>query len=227
MISPGSFFDFLWKVLILISLASTFVFGALVLSQSFLKSVSGRFFKAWTRASLVGFFLIITVMSLFVVTLDKGLQLGCFNDFTKTAGILGLTRILAAGWGAIGVTLLSKDILQYRSFKKHLEKNIVADKNGYKVVSDEFAPLTVGFIESQIFIPKALEERPEPLRYILAHEFAHVKNQDGLWSLLALLCLRLCWFNPAAWLFFKAHNLSVEMATDEEVVAKLPAGQRD
>ena len=219
MINPGSFFDFLWKVLIIVTLTSTFVFGALVISQSFLKTISGRYFKACTRASLVSFFAIVVVLAASVLLLDKGLQLQCFNHFTESQGILGLTRILAGVWAIVGVVLLTKDLLQFRLFKKTLSANVLKSHSGYQVVTNDYAPLTVGFLESQIIIPENLENSKEHLSYILAHESVHVKNRDGVWSLLALMCLRLCWFNPAAWFFFKAHSLSVEMATDEEVVS--------
>lgn len=217
--NPGAVFDFLWKVLIIVTLTSTFVLGAVVLSQNFLKSVSGRYFKACSRGSLFSFFAIVVSLAVSTLLLDQGLQLQCFSHFTQSQGVLGLTRILAGVWGVVGVGLLIKDLLQFRLFKKVLSRNVVQDRGTYKVVKNHYAPLTVGFLQGQIIVPECLENSPDYLRHILAHESVHVKNRDGLWSLIALVCLRLCWFNPAAWFFFKAHSLSVEMATDEEVVS--------
>lgn len=59
---------------------------------------------------------------------------------------------------------------------------------------------------------------PEQLKYVLAHERMHVEMRDGFWSLLALVALRLAWFNPIAYLFSRSRVLAVEMATDEAVV---------
>ncbi|WP_374078235.1 M56 family metallopeptidase [Bdellovibrio bacteriovorus] len=212
--------DFTWKFLVLVSLSSTFIFGAFVFAQGLLKKVSGKYFKLWSQASLVAFLSTMTLFAGLLLTLDKDLQAQCFKHFADAQGTMGLTRILAGTWLLTVIGLFAKEILQYRAFQQKVLDNVLREAEGYHVVTDKFSPLTFGFLKYTIVIPEYLTQNTDHLQYILAHERTHIANRDGFWNLLSLLCLRVCWFNPLVWVFAKARVLAVEMATDEQTISQ-------
>lgn len=218
--SFASALDFTWKLLVLVSLSSTFIFGAFVLAQGLLRKVSGRYFKLWSQASLVAFLSVVALFSGLLLTLDKDLQLECFRHFADSQGTMGLTRILAGTWLLTVMILLAKEVIHFRAFRKRLSQSVLREADGYHVVGDEFSPLTFGFLKYVIVIPEYLTQNKDHLQYILSHEKTHVLNRDGLWNLLSLLCLRVCWFNPLVWVFAKSRTLAVEMATDEQTITQ-------
>lgn len=216
----ASALDFTWKLLVLVSLSSTFIFGAFVLVQRFLKKVSGKYFKLWSQASLTAFLSAIALFSGLLLTLDKDLQLQCFRHFADSQGTMGLTRILAGTWLLTVIILLAKEVVQYKAFRKKVSQSVLREAEGYHVVANEFSPLTFGFLKYTIVIPEYLTLNKDHLQYILSHEKTHVANRDGLWNLLSLLCLRVCWFNPLVWIFARTRTLAVEMATDEQTITQ-------
>ena len=79
------------------------------------------------------------------------------------------------------------------------------------------SPATFGTI---ILLPADAPTWPvERLDAVLAHERAHVRNLDGLWSWLAQLHVAIFWFNPmAGWLRQRLEALA-ETTSDDAVVA--------
>lgn len=88
------------------------------------------------------------------------------------------------------------------------------------LVSDKITtPLTYGIIKPKIILPKAMDYSNElQMRYILAHEFIHIKRFDALWKLLQIIALCIHWFNPMAWILYLLMNRDLEIACDEKVV---------
>lgn len=81
------------------------------------------------------------------------------------------------------------------------------------------APLTYGIVRPVIVLPKTMDYTDGPqIRYILAHEYAHITRFDTLikWLLAAALCLH--WFNPLVWIMYILANRDLELACDETVV---------
>lgn len=58
---------------------------------------------------------------------------------------------------------------------------------------------------------------------VLAHEFAHLRRGDPLWSLTAELALAALWFFPPAWLAMPRFRLDQELACDAAVLRSAPA----
>lgn len=79
------------------------------------------------------------------------------------------------------------------------------------------SPATFGNV---ILLPaEALSWPAGRLDAVLAHERAHVRNRDGLWSWLAQLHVAIFWFNPmAGWLRQRLESLA-ETTSDDAVVA--------
>src|SRR5699024_12353840 len=57
---------------------------------------------------------------------------------------------------------------------------------------------------------------------VLAHEFAHLRRGDPMWSLLAELVLAALWFFPPAWLAMSRFHLDQELACDAAVLRREP-----
>jgi beta-lactamase regulating signal transducer with metallopeptidase domain len=90
--------------------------------------------------------------------------------------------------------------------------------------SDRIAsPLTYGVMRPVILLPKNLDfHDTEALRFVLTHEWIHIKRNDVL--LKGLLAFGLCihWFNPIVWLMAILAARDIELACDEAVLRHLP-----
>lgn len=81
-------------------------------------------------------------------------------------------------------------------------------------------PIVCGWRRPMILLPESAREWPEQrLRWVIAHELAHVRRGD-LWiqSIGQFLCA-LHWFNPFAWGLTRVMNREREIAADEWAVA--------
>ncbi|MFZ5965612.1 MAG: M56 family metallopeptidase [Bacillota bacterium] len=88
------------------------------------------------------------------------------------------------------------------------------------LVSDKVTtPLTYGILKPKIILPKSMDYSNETqIRYILAHEFIHIKRFDALWKLLLTMALCFHWFNPMVWVLYILMNRDLEIACDEKVI---------
>ncbi|MCL2361767.1 MAG: M56 family metallopeptidase [Defluviitaleaceae bacterium] len=80
-------------------------------------------------------------------------------------------------------------------------------------------PMTYGIFKPVILFPKNTDwQNKANLRYVLAHELAHIRQFDILtkWLLAAVLCIH--WFNPMVWVMYVLANRDIEAACDETVV---------
>jgi bla regulator protein BlaR1 len=81
------------------------------------------------------------------------------------------------------------------------------------------APLTYGIFRPVVLLPKTTDWTDETsLRYILTHEYVHIRRFDILlkWLLAASLCVH--WFNPFVWVMYVLANRDIELSCDETVV---------
>lgn len=86
------------------------------------------------------------------------------------------------------------------------------------------SPLLLGLFRPAVYLHPGLAEEDKP--YVLAHELAHWRQGDLLWSPLRGLALALHWFNPLAWLCLSLSRLDGELACDEGAAVSLGAGRR-
>ncbi len=77
-----------------------------------------------------------------------------------------------------------------------------------------------------IYLPMELAKDETKLRHILAHETAHYRHKDFIWSFIRLLCLVLNWYNPFVWLASAAVKEDCELACDEAAIRKLGEEER-
>lgn len=87
------------------------------------------------------------------------------------------------------------------------------------------APLTYGILRPVILLPKSAElNDTETLRYVLTHEWVHIRRFDGLLKLALTAALCVYWFNPLVWVMVLLANRDIELACDEAVL-KLLGGE--
>ena len=95
------------------------------------------------------------------------------------------------------------------------------NKNVEIVVSPNInEPVSIGVIHRKILIPD-YEYSEKELYYILAHEFAHLKNHDLIVQLLANILCSVYWWNPLAHWLRKGLEKSFELRCDQVVIQDL------
>ncbi len=85
------------------------------------------------------------------------------------------------------------------------------------------APMLAGLFRSRLLLPEDAPQGDE-LRYTLIHELTHYKRRDIWLKTLALLANIVHWFNPFMWYMVHLVERDTELACDEAVLRRLPAG---
>lgn len=81
------------------------------------------------------------------------------------------------------------------------------------------APLTYGVFHPVVLFPKKIDWMDETkLRYILTHEFTHIRHLDTLAKLVLTTAVCVHWFNPFVWVMYVLANRDIELSCDETVV---------
>ena len=81
------------------------------------------------------------------------------------------------------------------------------------------SPATLGILRPRIVFPQQMDmDDGRLIRYILVHEYFHIRRFDMLWKLLALCAVCVHWFNPLAWVMLFLLNRDLELSCDEMVL---------
>jgi len=81
------------------------------------------------------------------------------------------------------------------------------------------SPASIGILRPRIIFPQEMDVDNEQLiRYILVHEYIHIRRFDTLWKLLALCAVCVHWFNPLVWVMLVLLNRDLELSCDEMVL---------
>ena len=96
----------------------------------------------------------------------------------------------------------------------------------YLVAEGLPSPCLFGLLRPAIYLTPAAVETPERLRHVLAHETAHARHGDALWSLIRCLCLTVYWFDPLVWAAAAASKTDCELACDEAALRSLGPEER-
>lgn len=118
----------------------------------------------------------------------------------------------------------------YREFQSSLpiENDIAAgwlcgrrSKRNIKIRQSDLisSPLTYGILKPVILMPKQTDwKNKEQLKYVLMHEYTHIKRFDALTKLILISALCIHWFNPFVWVMYILFNRDIELSCDELVV---------
>ena len=81
------------------------------------------------------------------------------------------------------------------------------------------SPLTYGILHPVILLPKKLDRNDQvALKYVLTHEYVHIRRFDAITKILfaAVLCIH--WFNPLVWGMYVLANRDTELSCDAWVI---------
>jgi bla regulator protein BlaR1 len=83
-------------------------------------------------------------------------------------------------------------------------------------------PLTYGIFRPVVLLPKNTDWTDEmKLRYVLAHEYTHIRRFDTLTKLVLTTAVCVHWFNPLVWVMYVLANRDIELPCNETVVRTL------
>lgn len=83
------------------------------------------------------------------------------------------------------------------------------------------SPLSFGVLRPVILLPKKTDwTDEEALRYVLEHEFVHIRRFDSVGKLLLIAAACVHWFNPLVWAMYVLANRDLELSCDETVLRR-------
>ena len=81
------------------------------------------------------------------------------------------------------------------------------------------APLTYGIFQPVILVSHQTDWSDEKhLKYVLAHEYVHIRRFDIVTKVFLTVALCIHWFNPFVWAMYILANRDIELSCDEAVV---------
>ena len=81
------------------------------------------------------------------------------------------------------------------------------------------SPASIGILRPRIIFPQGMDlDNEQMVRYILVHEYVHIRRFDTLWKLLALCAACVHWFNPLVWALYVLANRDLELSCDQRVM---------
>ncbi len=84
------------------------------------------------------------------------------------------------------------------------------------------APLTYGILRPVILLPNNYEKiDPDDLKFVLAHEYVHIRRFDAVFKILLTAAVCVHWFNPLVWAMYVIANKDIEISCDEAVITIL------
>lgn len=149
---------------------------------------------------------------------------------TANTSVSAVTAVWIIGLSACVLFFLMTHLCCLRDYKTALPidsefvmKWIHEHPTKRKVVirqSDKIAaPLTYGILRPVVLLPKTMDWTDETsMRYILTHEYMHIRWFDILWKWLLAAALCVHWFNPFIWVMYVLANRDIELSCDETVV---------
>lgn len=138
----------------------------------------------------------------------------------------GTAAIVALLWAAGVAGFVVWQAVRYRAFRRRVLALAQGEQRigSVRVVESAGAdgPLAFGVIDRVIAFPHGFDDLydGQERALALAHEMGHHARGDLIANWLALLVLALHWFNPVAWIAFRAFRADQEMANDAGVLAR-------
>lgn len=154
---------------------------------------------------------------------------------------LSLRQLLGSLWmtgsGVMAVVFAVSYLRSIREFRMSLpvENRFLLEWQGEhsrrKIEVRQFdrihTPLTYGILRPVILLPKeALDQDEDTLRFILTHEYVHIRRFDCVTKLLMAAALCLHWYNPLVWAMYLLFNRDLELSCDETVLGLLGRSRR-
>ncbi|MCD7770585.1 MAG: M56 family metallopeptidase [Oscillospiraceae bacterium] len=157
-----------------------------------------------------------------------------FEDVVATAEASNQADVLRIIWltGAIlcAIILTTLYILNIRRFKRseNLESDFISSfQSSNKLrrtvtvrLSDKTTtPLTYGIIHPVILLPMGMDlSDQKQLKYVLMHEYIHIRKLDNLLKGISSLAVCIHWFNPLVWVMNRFLSRDIELRCDEALL---------
>ncbi len=195
------------------------------------------FFRMWIPIGIAGKYSLMSLISQFAtktVVVYQGYQtLSISNSVMAADSYFPITykedllkdifHIASGIWMVGAVAMLIVVFVLYYVTIKELRDAIRDHDNIY--FSDKItSPAVYGIIRPKIILPHNYIHKD--LKYIIAHEQAHINRLDNLWRILAFISVAIHWFNPFSWLFLKHFLEETELACDERVLKKFGESEK-
>ncbi|WP_256703662.1 MULTISPECIES: M56 family metallopeptidase [Paenibacillus] len=114
--------------------------------------------------------------------------------------------------------LVTNEFVEEWTTQHRLKRRIQIRQSPYVV-----SPLTYGIFKPVILMPMTTNWNDhQRLKYILTHEYMHIRRFDSAAKMLVLLH----WYNPFVWLMCAQVNRDIEMRCDEAVVRRIGQQRR-
>ena len=136
-----------------------------------------------------------------------------------------LAGVVLSVWLGVALVFLAWRVVTYRRMRRELlaEARPVGEAGRIRLVETlaVAAPVAFGVLDKVIALPPLFMAQPDRLARDLAieHELAHHRGHDLLANFAAQALLALHWFNPLAWLGWRAMRRDQEAACDARVLA--------
>ena len=118
--------------------------------------------------------------------------------------------------GMLGYMLVS-----YLQLRKKVSESARLKENIWICDSID-TPFILGIFKPQIYLLSSMNE--QDMKYVIAHEKAHLKRWDHLWKPFGFLLLSVHWFNPVLWIAYVLLCRDIESACDEKVIQENGTG---
>lgn len=123
--------------------------------------------------------------------------------------------VISLIWSLGVFVMLLYSVYSYLRIKKRVIICVPHSKRVY--LSDGISsPFILGVFKPKIYIPSSTDQ--DELKYVLAHERAHIKRFDHVWKPLGYILLSLHWYNPLIWISYSLLCRDIETACDEKVI---------
>ena len=97
----------------------------------------------------------------------------------------------------------------------------------FVTVKGHFSSMVFGIVRPTVVLPEDHARlTDEKLRYLLMHEYEHIRHCDTLVNLVMLTTLCIHWFNPIVWLSYIMFTRDTEVACDEGVLSRIAKEER-
>ncbi len=166
-----------------------------------------------------------------VITLDSYNSASQSTTTAETAEWANIFRIIwFAGTVICAIVLAVSYILSVHRFNKseNLESDFIsAFQSSNKLrrtvtvkLSDKTTtPLTYGIIHPVILLPMGMDlSDQKQLKYVLMHEYIHIRKLDNLLKGISSAAVCIHWFNPLVWVMNRFLSRDIELRCDESLL---------
>lgn len=138
--------------------------------------------------------------------------------------------IWKAGMAAVGGAMAVSNLLFYLRLRRtrrrlDLPAALRAGRLPVYEVEGLSSPCLFGLLRPAVYLNEAAVDAAHP-EHILAHEYAHYRHGDQLWSILRSICLVIHWYNPLVWWAAALCRRDCELACDASALRRLGEGER-